>query len=258
MNNYYIYVYLDPRKSGHYCYNDICFLYEPIYIGKGKENRYLDHINKLENHYNRLLKRKIKTILKNNHNIKDYIIFFKNNISENDSLNIENKLIKEIGRIDLKTGTLTNMTDGGEGVSGKIVSDETKMKLSLLNSSENHPQFGKQRSEETRDKISKSQSGEKSIHFGKDPWNKGKKGLYHHSKESKIKISNSNKGKKVFFSEEQKNNFFKSHCKLIPKEVHQIRMLIKLGFKNKEISKIYNIDPSEISSIKIGRSWKNI
>jgi hypothetical protein len=29
-NCFYVYVYLDPTKEGHYCYYNVCFLYEPI------------------------------------------------------------------------------------------------------------------------------------------------------------------------------------------------------------------------------------
>ena len=42
-NRFYVYALLDPRKPGRYEYKDICFLYEPFYIGKGKENRCYDH-----------------------------------------------------------------------------------------------------------------------------------------------------------------------------------------------------------------------
>jgi len=33
---------------------------------------------------------------------------------------------------------------------------------------------------------------------------------------------------------------------------------LKFGFKNKEISRIYNVSPETISSIKNKRSWKHI
>ena len=50
MNNiYYTYVYLDTRKSGFYSYSGLnnerfVFNYEPFYIGKGKNNRFKDHL----------------------------------------------------------------------------------------------------------------------------------------------------------------------------------------------------------------------
>lgn len=55
----YFYVYLDPRKPGRYCYKDISFLYEPLYVGKGKNKRYLVHIKSLKNHCNTHFKNKI-------------------------------------------------------------------------------------------------------------------------------------------------------------------------------------------------------
>lgn len=43
----------------------------------------------------------------------------------------EIKIISEIGRLDLGTGTLINLTDGGEGTCGRTVSVATRTKLSL-------------------------------------------------------------------------------------------------------------------------------
>ena len=46
MNEYYIYIYLDPRSPGKYCYENFSLLYKPFYIGKGKEKRAYDKINR--------------------------------------------------------------------------------------------------------------------------------------------------------------------------------------------------------------------
>ena len=61
---------------------------------------------------------------------------------------IEIYLIKKFGRRDLNTGSLVNMTDGGEGMQGYIFSEEHKRKMS-----ESHK--GRKMSEEHRRKISK-------------------------------------------------------------------------------------------------------
>ena len=49
MNNYYVYVYLDPRKQGIYKYDNFEFNYEPFYIGKGKNNRCNRHLKIAQN-----------------------------------------------------------------------------------------------------------------------------------------------------------------------------------------------------------------
>jgi hypothetical protein len=51
------------------------------------------------------------------------------------------------------------------------------------------------------------------------------------------------------------SNYF---SKLKEKEVIQIHKLLKLKFKNIEISKIYKVNPVSISDIKNGKSWNYI
>ena len=65
---------------------------------------------------------------------------------------LEEFLIQEYGRRDLKTGTLVNMTDGGEGAPGTIISEETKLKLRNKNK-------GKKLTEEHKKKIGLANKG---------------------------------------------------------------------------------------------------
>jgi hypothetical protein len=180
----YVYVYLDPRKIGKYMYENInmSFLYEPFYVGKGKDNRYLHHIRdakitKISNY--RLNKiRKIKSEL----NTAPFVIKIKENLSDVDAIKLEIGLITSIGRIDKKQGTLTNLTDGGDGVSGRIVTKEERLRISIANSGKNNPNYG------NGDKI----RGDKNPMFGRDRSGKlapnyGKK----FSDETKKKISQS-------------------------------------------------------------------
>jgi hypothetical protein len=56
----------------------------------------------------------------------DLIVIHHCNISELWALLLERKYIRWYGRLDKNTGILENKTDGGDGVSGAIRSDETK------------------------------------------------------------------------------------------------------------------------------------
>jgi len=81
----------------------------------------------------------------------------------------EIKLIKLIGRRDLHQGVLCNLTDGGEGVLNRIVTEETKKKISKF-------QKGRKKSPESIEKQKASRIGFKM------------------STEAKLKISISKKG----------------------------------------------------------------
>jgi hypothetical protein len=176
-NEFYVYIYLDPRKPGEYKYDEYSFNYEPFYVGKGKGNRMYDHINEVRDTYKN---NKIQKILSEEYNLENYIIKIEDYMEEQDAFDLEIEMISLIGRLDLETGPLTNLTDGGEGSSGRLNTKETKEKIS--NSLKGHKV-----SEETRKKQSK-------IKKGKEPWNKGKKN-------SQVAW---NKGKKNIYSEETK------------------------------------------------------
>ena len=136
-DNFYTYIYLDPRKSGVYKYGDYTFEYEPFYVGKGKLKQWISHLydakifrkNKilfLSHKYNKIRKILIEfgELIKNKHIVK-----VEENLTEQEAFELEIWLIWAIGRFNLKLGPLTNQTDGGEGVSGRIISEEHRQKL---------------------------------------------------------------------------------------------------------------------------------
>jgi hypothetical protein len=127
MNNYYTYAYL--REDG-----------TPYYIGKGKGFRLY------ANHYRK--KRNCISVPKD----KSRIVFLKQNLTEEEAFRHEIYMIAVLGRKDLETGILRNRTNGGEGASGTVISDDIKKKISIAHK-------GKKLSEETKNKISKAHKG---------------------------------------------------------------------------------------------------
>lgn len=109
MNDYYVYIYLDPRKKGTFIYDDLEFDYEPFYVGKGKGPRYLRH---LKSKTNQIKVNKIKSII--NDNYEPLIIKYKENLTNEESLELEIELIEKIGRYIRKSGPLTNFLKGGQ------------------------------------------------------------------------------------------------------------------------------------------------
>lgn len=96
-------------------------------------------------------------------------IVVQDHLSEEDAFSAERFFIEYYGRLDLSTGCLRNLTNGGEGPSGTIRSEELRKKISKSKRGKRLPlwhreriskgQLGKYFSEETRRKISSRLSG---------------------------------------------------------------------------------------------------
>lgn len=151
MTIYYTYAYL--RTDG-----------TPYYIGKGKGRRAWSKQRKGCKPPSDLSR----------------ILILKENLSEEEAFKHEMYLIFVFGRKDLGTGILRNLTDGGEGSSGSVRSEDFKKSRS----GKNHPFHGKPRSEEVRQRL-------REVNLGKVL-----------SQETKEKISAGHKGRR--FSEEHK------------------------------------------------------
>lgn len=116
---YYTYAYL--REDG-----------TPYYIGKGKAGRITSNLHRI-----------------NIPNEKERIIYLKKNLTDEEARKHEVYMIAILGRKDLGTGILRNMTDGGEGCAGRVLTDETKKKLS-------NSHKGKKKSVEHRKALSEA------------------------------------------------------------------------------------------------------
>jgi hypothetical protein len=156
---YYTYAYL--REDG-----------TPYYIGKGKGDRAYRKVGKP------------CATPKD----KSKIIRLKTNLTEEEAFKHEIYMISVFGRKDLGTGILLNKSDGGEGRSGYIPTEELKRNQSEKMKGENNPLYGKR---------------------GKDSPRYGKK----HTQETKDKIRNSLKGK----------SFFKTHTEETKQKLSKLR-----------------------------------
>ena len=180
---YYTYAYLREDKT-------------PYYIGKGKGNRaYKKH-------------RKGIGVPKD----KSRIIFLKQNLTEEEAFRHEIYMIAVFGRKDLGTGILHNLTDGGDGASGWVPSEETKRKQSEVKKGNTH-MLGKTLSEETKRKMSDTRKGKTHSEETKRKQSEAKKGKTF-SEESKRKMSEAQKGKSL--SEETRRKMSETRKGKIP------------------------------------------
>jgi hypothetical protein len=113
-NRFYTYAYLREDRT-------------PYYIGKGIKDR-------------------IHNPLHNSIHLppKERRLFLKQNLTEEDAFKHEIYMIAVFGRKDLGTGILRNMTNGGQGVSGRIVSEEQKKKMKEYHKTVNHKEISPQ------------------------------------------------------------------------------------------------------------------
>lgn len=224
MNDYYIYCYLDPRKPGTYIFGEYTFDFEPIYIGKGRKRRCFCHKYLYEKYTTRFYS-KYKAIVKSNN--KPKVVFVKTNLTEDESFEYEKYFINLIGRIE-NSGTLTNLSDGGEGQSGFKFSEETKRRMSKARKGMKLPP----RSDEYRKHMSEVKKGKPAPNLGISM-----------SEEAKIKMSLAKKGKYL-----GKDNpmFGKNHSEESRKKIseNRIRLFGKenplFGRKHTETQKIFD------------------
>jgi len=129
LNSYYTYAYLREDRT-------------PYYIGKGSGKRIYSKQRGI-----------------NAPKDKSRIIFLKKNLTEAEAFKHEVYMIAIYGRKDLGTGILRNLTNGGEGASGHVKSEEAKKKISEANT-------GKIRTEGAKEKMSKAKIGKKPHNLG--------------------------------------------------------------------------------------------
>ena len=188
-NRFYTYAYLREDRT-------------PYYIGKGQKKRIYDRSGKPCH----IPKDKTK------------IIFLKQNLTEDEAFRHEEYMIGVFGRIDIGTGILRNKSNGGQGASGAIRSEETKRKMSeaqkgKILTEEQRKNIGRAskgriHSEETRKKLREKRVGKKPALGMK------------HTDEAKKKISDKTKGENNPFygkthNENTKSKLSSRHNKLL-------------------------------------------
>ena len=141
----YVYAYLRSKSSQH---GEIG---TPYYIGKGKHGR---------GFYARAFDK--------NHNVhlpadKSNVIILADNMRDTDARQAEILLIYQYGRVDLETGCLLNLTDGGEGCGGRVTTEESRARHSAGQKGKKMPPW----TEERRVQASARYSGEGNPFYGK-------------------------------------------------------------------------------------------
>jgi hypothetical protein len=128
--DYYVYIYLDPRNTTNYTINEIHITMKPFYVGKGRRARWGYHLWEAYNYKPTTNPHKRNTILKikEETNNDPPIVFVYENLSSDEAAVKEKEIIALLGR-ECNGGILTNVTEGGEGVSGRKWSEDQRKKF---------------------------------------------------------------------------------------------------------------------------------
>ena len=121
---FYTYIYRDPRPTK---------MRQPVYVGKGQGRRAWQHWEKRRYHntaFNNFL-----TLLRRE-GLEPIIEIVQDGLEEAEAFFEEIRLIALYGRRDLKTGSLFNLTDGGEGFAGAVRTESWRARMSAAMSTE--------------------------------------------------------------------------------------------------------------------------
>jgi hypothetical protein len=179
--NYYVYELRHPETNSVY------------YVGKGnsRRSRHNDHVNEAyrlinwRKEQNNIHAGKTRKIIEQGLNPLFVKVF--ETVNKTDAFEKEIELIARYGRINMKTGPLANLTEGGECATGWKHTDEAKAKISKAHT-------GRILSEKQKQNLSKIHTGMKHTNEAKrkiSEFNIGRK----HSIETRKKMSNSRKNR---------------------------------------------------------------
>jgi hypothetical protein len=153
MNNFYVYVWLDPRKPGKYKYGKYRFSFKPFYVGAGKGKRFKNFFDtnartkKVFNYAKEIRKETKRNPISE---------ILHSNLTKEESFFYEKLIISTIGRQYNNSGVLLNITEGGIGIKGYNHTADTKKKIARKGISNSF--YGKKHTLESRIKMSQSQS----------------------------------------------------------------------------------------------------
>lgn len=170
MNDYYTYIYLDPRLSGNWTTSIISLNFEPFYVGKGKGKRSQQHkqrwsYNKTHSHKNH----RIKSIVDDG--LEPIVVMVQKGLDQRMALDLEATLIKEIGTRHyikgIMNGPLTNLKTDGDiqnysDISRRKMSQSAKARIRLPHSEETKDKMrksNKSRLPEVRERMSEGRKG---------------------------------------------------------------------------------------------------
>lgn len=163
--NYYVYSYKTPVNISLSTMTLLAGA--SFYIGKGKGKRYRAHLNEKKklNHIKHAIIDRIRAA-----GFEPIVEILFSELSNEDAKLIEISTISHIGRISKRAGTLSNLTDGGDGATGLTIPEETRKRWSEMRKGRPSPLKGTKRpgvggrkkgtkwSAETREKMKEIRS----------------------------------------------------------------------------------------------------
>ena len=189
--------------------------------------------------------------------------------------NLCQKEIKYIKLFNTKSPNGYNLTEGGDGSLGIVISGKTRKKMSESHKGKNHPNYGKRASDGSRKKMSESHKGKKNFNYGKKrdietckkiseanknpsekTLEKMRNAQRNRSKETCKKLSESHKGKKL--SSKTKKLISQTQQKLSKDQVLKIKKLLLEHISQHIIAKQFNVQQMTISRINTGKGYSEI